>query len=128
MPFVIRPHRRLPAHCEGYLRSSLIALVLAASLVAGDAVALTPLPRCPIESAVSSVLYKLELDITLKLAYLSEEWLTKLKDAAHDDAEACLRENNAMLELAEENIGMSKEIDNLKRENARLKSRIEKSK
>jgi|CXWL01.1.fsa_nt_gi hypothetical protein len=104
------------------------ALVLVAILVAGDAVAQTPLPRCPVESAVSSVISKLEIDIIFKQAYLSEEWQKKLKDAAHADTMACLQEANAMLDMADENIRMREEIDNLKRENALLKYRIEKSK
>jgi hypothetical protein len=128
MPFLIRPFRRFPAHCEGYLMNSHTAVVLVASLVVGDAFAQTPLPRCPLESAVSSVISKLEINIIFKQAYLSEEWLKKLKDADLADAMACLKENNAMLDLAEQNIGMHEEIDSLKRENALLKSRIGKLK
>jgi hypothetical protein len=105
-----------------------ILFCVVAILVAGDAIAQTPLPRCPVESAVSSVISKLEIDIIVKQVYLSEEWLKKLKDAASADTMACLDEANAMLDLADENIQMREEIDNLKRENAHLKSRIERSK
>lgn len=42
------------------------ALALVAILVAGDAVAQTPLPRCPVESAVNSVISKLEIEIIFK--------------------------------------------------------------
>ena len=69
-------------------------------LVGGEAVAQTPLPRCPLESAVSKVLSKLEINIIFKQAYLSEEWRQKLKDADLADSMACLAENNALLDLA----------------------------
>ena len=105
-----------------------ILFCVVAIFVAGDADAQTPLPRCPVESAVSSVLSKLETYIIVKQVYLSEEWLKKLKDAAHADTMACLDEANAMLDIAEENVQMREEIDDLKRENARLKSHSERSK
>ena len=104
------------------------ALVLVAILVAGDAIAQTPLPRCPVESAVNSVISKLEIEIIFNQVYLSEEWRKKLKDAALADTMACLNEANAMLDMADENIRMREEIDNLERENALLKYRIERSK
>jgi len=106
----------------------LILFCVVAILVAGDAVAQTHLPQCPLESAVSSVIAKLEMDIIFKQVYLSEEWLEQLKDAANADTMACLDEANALLDLAEENIQMREEIDNLKREHALLKTRIERSK
>ena len=99
-----------------------------AILVAGDAVAQRPLPRCPVESAVNSVISKLEIETIFKQVYLSEEWRKKLKDAALADTMACLEEANAMLDMADENIKMREEIDNLKQENALLKYRIERSK
>lgn len=105
-----------------------ILFAVMAILLASDGIAQTPLPRCPLESAVSRVLSKLEMDIIFKQAHLSQEWLNKLKKADLADVMACSKENNALLDMADENIQMREEIDNLKRENVLLKSRIERLK
>ncbi len=111
------------------------ALAVVIVLAAGDALAQTPFVRCPASSSVSNVLFKLEMDITLNLARLSDDLRKELRDAAHADIMACLAVENAMYDQVEEVVRLKDEIlrirddvDRLKRENAFLKLRIDRSK
>ena len=112
--------------------TTLAAIVV---LTASEAVAQSPFVRCPASSSVSTVLFKLQMDITLNLAHLRDDLRKELRDAAHADTMACLAVEKAMYDqvdeafkLRDEILRVRDEVDRLKRENALLKLRLDRAK
>lgn len=111
------------------------ALVLTAILAVDDAASqMPPLPECPIQSNVSTVLSELKMGIIFGNVHMSDELQKKLKDAAYADAMACQDVVDGMhnwvdesLRMQEENLRLLKEINDLKLENTLLQNRIEKT-
>jgi hypothetical protein len=81
------------------------------------------LPRCTTPSEVESVISKLKYDIIFNQAHLSNEWMKKLEKASLNDTLKCLEISNAMLDLAQENIHLEREVDKLKKSNQELQFR-----
>jgi hypothetical protein len=118
--------------CYMKTRAALLAMAV---LAAASATAQTPFTKCPVPSSVSNELPKLEMDIVLGLAKLSDEWRKQLRSAAHADTTACLAVENAMYDwvnegvrLREEILRVREEINLLKHENALFKNRVGRSK
>src|SRR5438552_2415947 len=104
---------------------TLILLVLMGVLVAKGAWAQSPFKRCPVPSTIDGVLPRLEMDITLGLVRLSDDWRKQLRGAANADSTACLAVENAMYDFVEEAARLRGELNTARDAIARLRQENE---
>lgn len=113
----------------------LLSFAVVVAITAGSASAQPAFKRCPAPSSVDGVVAMLNMDVTLGLARVSEEWRKQLRSAAAADSAACFSVENSMYDFVEEATRLRGEVnrvreeaDRLRNENDLLKLRLKKSK
>lgn len=109
------------------LNKTLSAVMLTAvfASASNSALAQPSFKRCPAPSAVDGVVAALNMDVTLGLARVSDEWRKQLRSAAASDSAACFAVEGAMYDFVEEAARLRSEINKTRDEVSRLRGENE---